>query len=74
MQLCVPLGSFAPVEHQPPSPVLQEHLALMLATHIKATALFAPQDIIAKVGHKWHTATLMHHRKGGHVKDVKAGI
>lgn len=54
MQLCAPLGSFAPMEHQSPSPVLQEHLAPMLATHIKTTALSAPQDIIVKVGHNWH--------------------
>lgn len=54
MQPCAPLGSIAPVEHHSPSPVLQERLAPMLATHIKTAALSAPQDIIVKVGHNWH--------------------
>lgn len=57
-QPCAPLGSFAPVEHQSPSPVQQEHLAPMLATHIETTALSAPQDTIVKVGHNWHVRQL----------------
>lgn len=49
-RLCAQLGSSAPVEPQPPCLVLQEHLALNLATHIRTTALPALLDTTVKVG------------------------
>lgn len=50
MRLCAQLGSSAPVEHECPCLVLQEHLALKWATHIKTTAQPAPMDTTVKVG------------------------
>lgn len=49
MRLCAQLVSSAPVEHKSPCLVLQEHLALKQATHIKTTAPSAHLDTTVKV-------------------------
>lgn len=50
MRLCAQLGFSAPVEHQSPCLVLQEHSALKQATCIKTTAPPVLLDTTVMVG------------------------